>query len=165
LRPHRLRRPRHPAHGALPHRSRPELGPAVLDADRCGVPARRRRDRTRRRPPLRTPGRHRLRGRGRAVLPLPAQPQDGGPSVSTASTPTRPPTRASALRLGGYSVRLRPRTALAVLGCLLALAAVAAWTTSTGTFELTPDRLWATLAGSGTRAEDYIVWTIRLPRL
>jgi len=85
--------------------------------------------------------------------------------VSTASTPIRTPIRASALRLGGYSVRLRPRTALAVLGCLLALAAVAAWTTSTGTFELTPDRLWATLAGSGTRAEDYIVWTIRLPRL
>lgn len=73
--------------------------------------------------------------------------------------------RTSVLRLGGYSVRLRRRTLAAAVGCLLALAAVAAWSTFTGTFELAPDRLWATLTGSGTAAEDFVVWTVRLPRL
>ncbi|WP_026923725.1 FecCD family ABC transporter permease [Glycomyces arizonensis] len=73
--------------------------------------------------------------------------------------------RTAVVRVGGRSVRLHGRTAAAAAGCLLALVAVATWSTTTGTFELTLDRLWATLNGSGTRAEDFIVWTVRLPRL
>ena len=69
------------------------------------------------------------------------------------------------LRLGDYSIRFRRRTIAAGLGCVVVLAAIATWSTSTGTYELTLDRLWAALTGSGTTAEDFIVWTIRLPRL
>ncbi|WP_026931868.1 FecCD family ABC transporter permease [Glycomyces tenuis] len=81
--------------------------------------------------------------------------------MSTASTPVR----AAVIRVGDYSVRLRGRTVAAVAGCVLALVAVASWSASTGTFELTPDRLWAALTGSGTHAEEFIIWTVRLPRL
>ncbi|WP_100445509.1 FecCD family ABC transporter permease [Glycomyces xiaoerkulensis] len=69
------------------------------------------------------------------------------------------------IRLGDYSVRLRPRPAAAAAGVLAALAAVAVWTATTGTFELSLDRLGPALAGSGTAAEDFIVWQVRLPRL
>ncbi|GAB3650911.1 FecCD family ABC transporter permease [Glycomyces tarimensis] len=69
------------------------------------------------------------------------------------------------IRLGEYSIRFHGRTIAAVIGCVAALAAIGAWSTSTGTFELTLDRLWAALTGSGTAAEEFIVWTVRLPRL
>lgn len=81
--------------------------------------------------------------------------------MSTVSTPVR----AAVIRVGDYSVRLRVRTIVAAVGCLLVLAAVAVWSTTTGTFELTADRLWAALTDSGTAADEFIIWTVRLPRL
>lgn len=69
------------------------------------------------------------------------------------------------VRLGDYSVRVRGRTLAALLAVTVALGAAVAWTVSTGSFALAPDRLWAALIGTATPAEDFIVWRVRLPRL
>ncbi|GAB3237791.1 iron chelate uptake ABC transporter family permease subunit [Glycomyces halotolerans] len=64
------------------------------------------------------------------------------------------------VRLGAYSVRMRTRT-IAVAAVLTA-ATVAV---STASFEMAPERLLAALTGSGTAAEDFIVWTLTMPRI
>ncbi|MBF4561033.1 iron chelate uptake ABC transporter family permease subunit [Microbacterium sp. VKM Ac-2870] len=51
---------------------------------------------------------------------------------------------------------------LSVLG-LLAVVAIAV-ALSVGDYPLTPDRLWRTLTGSGTRIEQYVVFQVRAPR-
>ncbi|MCD0443329.1 iron chelate uptake ABC transporter family permease subunit [Glycomyces sp. A-F 0318] len=73
--------------------------------------------------------------------------------------------RATALRLGGLSVRVRHRTLLAVLGSLAALAAVALWSAATGSTALGLERVWDALTGQGTKGDEFILWELRLPRL
>ncbi len=46
--------------------------------------------------------------------------------------------------------------ALAIVACLVAL--------SVGDYPISPDRLWQTLTGSGTRIEQYVVFQVRAPR-
>ncbi|WP_199037630.1 FecCD family ABC transporter permease [Glycomyces salinus] len=86
-------------------------------------------------------------------------------TATTASPAAFRAGRAKAIRLGDYSIRVRGRTIAALAAILVALAGAVAWTVSTGSFPLAPDRLWAALNGAATPAEEFIVWRIRLPRL
>ncbi|MBN9177345.1 MAG: iron ABC transporter permease [Microbacterium sp.] len=61
------------------------------------------------------------------------------------------------------SAAARRRTRVVVIALLLALVA-AAVALSVGDYALTPDRLWQTLTGSGTRIEQYVVFQVRAPR-
>ncbi|GAB4005651.1 hypothetical protein GCM10029992_54160 [Glycomyces albus] len=88
--------------------------------------------------------------------------------MRTATTPSRAAVRAgraSVIRLGDYSIRVRGRTIVALAAIFAALVGAVVWTVSTGSFPLAPDRLWAALGGTATPAEEFIVWRIRLPRL
>jgi iron complex transport system permease protein len=69
------------------------------------------------------------------------------------------------LRLGEYSIRLRHRTIAAILGSLAVLIAVAMWSAATGSTALGLERVWAALIGEGTKGDEFILWTLRLPRL
>ncbi|SDE24638.1 FecCD family ABC transporter permease [Glycomyces harbinensis] len=73
--------------------------------------------------------------------------------------------RSTVLRLGGMSVRVRHRTLVAVLGSLAALIAVAMWSAATGSTALGLERVWYALIGEGTKGDEFILWTLRLPRL
>lgn len=73
--------------------------------------------------------------------------------------------RATALRLGGLSVRVRHRTLLAILGSLAALVAVALWSAATGSTALGLERVWYALIDQGTKGDEFILWELRLPRL
>lgn len=85
--------------------------------------------------------------------------------MTTVSTPLRPGGRATVVRAGGYSIRLRHRTLAAILGSLAALAAIAMWSAATGSTALGLERVWAALIGEGTKGDEFILWTLRLPRL
>ncbi|HEX2144564.1 MAG TPA: iron chelate uptake ABC transporter family permease subunit, partial [Glycomyces sp.] len=69
------------------------------------------------------------------------------------------------VRLRGASIRLRHRTVVAVLGSLAALIAIAMWSIATGSTALGLDRVWNALLGEGTKGDEFILWTLRLPRL
>jgi iron complex transport system permease protein len=88
--------------------------------------------------------------------------------VSAVTTPFRAPGgagRAGVLRLGGLSIRVRYRTLLAVLAVFAALVAVALWSAATGSTALGIERVWAAATGAGTKGDEFILWTLRLPRL
>jgi len=82
--------------------------------------------------------------------------------VTAASAPVK---RAKVLRVGGLSVRVRRRTLAAVLGSLAALIAVAMWSAATGSTMLGVERVWYALIDQGTKGDEFILWTLRLPRL
>ncbi|MFJ8045505.1 FecCD family ABC transporter permease [Kitasatospora sp. NPDC096147] len=93
-------------------------------------------------------------------------------TAPTAEGPTAPAAPAPVLIPGirvrvGSSVRLRiaPRSAWTGLGLLAALIAVAVTTLGTGDFQVSPADVVRALAGQGTQATDYVVNTLRLPRL
>jgi iron complex transport system permease protein len=72
----------------------------------------------------------------------------------------------SRLRLRPGSPRARlGRHAAVLLVAGLALLAVAVLSLGTGDFGLTPDRVLTALAGGGSRQENLIVGTVRLPRI
>jgi iron complex transport system permease protein len=56
------------------------------------------------------------------------------------------------------------RRTLVVASVVALLLVVAAVSLSIGDYPLTPDRLWQTLTGSGTRIEQYVVFQVRAPR-
>lgn len=88
--------------------------------------------------------------------------------MSTASTPVRSASRdarATVLRLGGYSIRLRHRVLAAVLGSLAALIALAMWSAATGSTALGLERVWYAAIGQGPKGDEFILWELRLPRL
>jgi iron complex transport system permease protein len=66
---------------------------------------------------------------------------------------------------GRLSVRVRPRTAVVCLILLLGTAAVGTGTLATGDYPLPVADVIRTLLGQGTPAADFIVTTLRLPRL
>ncbi len=61
--------------------------------------------------------------------------------------------------------RVRRRRALVVGGALLAAFVLALVTLSVGDDPLAPADVWATLRGGGDRAQSYVVFQVRLPRL
>ena len=79
-----------------------------------------------------------------------------------------PPLRRAALvdvRLPGQ-VRVRVlRRSLVTVGAVLALTgALLVWQLTTGDFPMPLHRVWATLSGKGTPGEEFIIYTLRLPR-
>ena len=81
--------------------------------------------------------------------------------------PTRPAGGRGYLVVGGSRANLRVHRRSAIVGVLLlvALVVTAAVSMITGDFPITLDRVLATLAGNGDSGEDFIVWTLRMPRL
>jgi len=79
--------------------------------------------------------------------------------------PPLPRTRSVDVRLPG-AVRLRVlrRSLVTVTVVLVITGALMVWQLTTGDFPLPADRVWATLSGKGTPAEEFIVYTLRLPR-
>ncbi|MFJ9428739.1 FecCD family ABC transporter permease [Streptomyces sp. NPDC101490] len=65
----------------------------------------------------------------------------------------------------GHSVRLQRRTLAVTAVLFAALVAVAGVTLTTGDFELTVGEVVQALLGNGSGAADFIVTTLRLPRL
>jgi iron complex transport system permease protein len=66
---------------------------------------------------------------------------------------------------GGVSLRVPLRAVLASLGLLVVLLVVGVFTMTTGDFPIAPVDVVTTLLGQGTGASDFIVLTLRLPRL
>ncbi|WP_036318098.1 FecCD family ABC transporter permease [Microbacterium sp. B24] len=56
------------------------------------------------------------------------------------------------------------RRRVVVVAVIVAVVLAAAVAISVGDYPITPDRLWATLTGSGTRIEQYVVFQVRAPR-
>jgi iron complex transport system permease protein len=80
-----------------------------------------------------------------------------------------PATRSRAalvdLRLGqAVRVRVLRRSIVAVTTVLATTAALLVWQLTTGDFPLRLERVWATLNGRGTPGEEFIIYTLRLPR-
>ncbi len=63
------------------------------------------------------------------------------------------------IRAGAARRRMRVVTITLVLAVVAACVAL-----SIGDYALSPDRLWQTLTGSGTRIEQYVVFQVRAPR-
>ena len=81
------------------------------------------------------------------------------------SVPTTATRIAPALRLGRASVRWRPRHLVVVVVAVVAALAVAVVSAGVGDFTMTPGRVLEVLAGQGTRREELVILTIRLPRI
>ncbi|RST19005.1 hypothetical protein E2C00_03630 [Streptomyces sp. WAC05374] len=101
-----------------------------------------------------------------AGAPAPGPGRPGGPTPPRAPAAVRVVTgRVVRTRTGGISLRVQGR-ALAVTAVLLcALAAVMGVTLTTGDFPLSLGEVFDALFGSGGGAADFIVNTLRMPRL
>ncbi|MER2092843.1 MAG: iron chelate uptake ABC transporter family permease subunit, partial [Saccharopolyspora rectivirgula] len=73
--------------------------------------------------------------------------------------PTRRP-----LRVGPASAVLRWRPLLVLLGSLVVLLAAFVVNIGLGEYPISPAQVLATLLGSGDRADNVIVWELRMPR-
>jgi iron complex transport system permease protein len=93
-----------------------------------------------------------------------APPLTASPATA-ASTALQPGGRATVLRFGPYSLRLRHRTFAAIVGSLALLVTIAIWSAATGSTALGLERVWAALIGEGTKGDEFILWELRLPRL
>jgi len=85
------------------------------------------------------------------------------PAASGASTFLAAPSRS--LRFGRFSTRLRPRHLVVVAIATLLSLAVAVVSAGIGDFTIAPGRVLEVLAGQGTRREELVIITIRLPRV
>ena len=83
----------------------------------------------------------------------------------TRVTTRRPLSAQRVLRLGGLSVRLAPRGLAAGIGLLAAGTVIALLAIGTGDFPIPPSGVVAALLGRGTPAEEFIVGTLRAPRV
>lgn len=87
-------------------------------------------------------------------------------STPTASVAVRPVTgRVLRTRGEGVALRLSTRTLVVGVSLALALLATATITLTTGEFEVSLSEVLAVLVGQGDGAADFIVGTLRLPRL
>ncbi|MGW0391778.1 FecCD family ABC transporter permease [Streptomyces sp. NPDC003042] len=68
-------------------------------------------------------------------------------------------------RRGGYSLRIQGRTVAVTSALLVALVLVTGFTLTTGDFELSVAEVLQALTGSGSGGADFIVNTLRMPRL
>ncbi len=66
---------------------------------------------------------------------------------------------------GAIRVRVMRRSLVCGLAVLVLTGALMLWQLTTGDFPLAVGRVWATLSGQGTPGEEFIVYTLRLPRL
>lgn len=65
----------------------------------------------------------------------------------------------------GIRARVRRRRSLVIGGVLLAVVIMAVLTLSVGDYPIAPADVWRTLWGGGDRAQSYVVFQVRLPRL
>ena len=79
------------------------------------------------------------------------------------STPVK--IRGRVVRTGGVSFRVHDRTVVVCLALLAAVVGIGLVTMTTGDFELTVSDVVKSLVGQGDGASDFIVLTLRLPRL
>lgn len=70
-----------------------------------------------------------------------------------------------AIRLGPVSVRWRPRHVIVLLITTLAAVVTAVVSAGIGEVQLTPQRVLEVIGGDGTRREDLVILTIRVPRI
>ncbi|MFJ8043883.1 FecCD family ABC transporter permease [Kitasatospora sp. NPDC096147] len=98
-----------------------------------------------------------------------ARNTEAGSTDPTSATPpataARTAVRLRTLRLGGLSVRLRPRALLAVGLVLAAALALAVLAIGSGDYPIAPAEVVRTLLGDGAPAQDFIVHELRLPRV
>ncbi|WP_067479618.1 FecCD family ABC transporter permease [Actinomadura hibisca] len=73
--------------------------------------------------------------------------------------------RTGVVRLGGLSLRFRPRALLVAAACLLLAAALAIVLIGSGDFTISPANVVRSLIGQGQPAEDFIIHRLRLPRV
>ncbi|MFD9739499.1 FecCD family ABC transporter permease [Umezawaea sp. NPDC059074] len=73
--------------------------------------------------------------------------------------------RGRVVRTGGVSFRVHDRTVVVCLALLAAVVGIGLVTMTTGDFELTVSDVVKSLIGQGDGASDFIVLTLRLPRL
>ena len=66
---------------------------------------------------------------------------------------------------GAIRVRVQRRSVVCCLVALVLTGGLMVWQLTTGDFPLALGRVWATLRGQGTPGEEFIVYTLRLPRL
>jgi iron complex transport system permease protein len=77
----------------------------------------------------------------------------------------RPSTRVVDIRLpGAIRVRAVRRSLLCVTAVLALTVGLVVFQLTTGDFPLAPGRVWATLLGQGDPGEEFILYTLRLPR-
>ena len=69
------------------------------------------------------------------------------------------------LRLPGLSVRLQQRSVTVALVLASAIIALGLWSLAAGDFPLALERVLATLAGQGEGGENFVVLSLRLPRV
>jgi len=84
--------------------------------------------------------------------------------VIAGTVTVRAPRRAL-LRLGGMAVRVDLRVLAGLAAALLGLVLLACWAMTLGNFPIAAHEVVATLFGQGTARQDFIVWTLRLPRV
>ncbi|GAB3196094.1 iron chelate uptake ABC transporter family permease subunit [Nocardioides hungaricus] len=65
---------------------------------------------------------------------------------------------------GAIRVRALRRSVVCVAVVLALTAALMVWQLTTGDYPLAPARVWATLRGQGDPGEEFILYTLRLPR-
>ncbi len=75
------------------------------------------------------------------------------------------PVKGRVVRTGHVSFRVAERTVLVSFALLLAVVGIGLVTLTTGDFELTVGEVVRSLVGQGDGASDFIVLTLRLPRL
>lgn len=68
-------------------------------------------------------------------------------------------------RLGGFSFRFRPRMLLLIGAALALLVILAAWALTLGSAQLPLEAIVQALTGAGTRQADFVVLSLRLPRI
>ena len=83
---------------------------------------------------------------------------------ATEQAPERAHGRLDVTLPGRLSVRVERRSLVACTMVLVATAALMVWQLASGDFPLPLGRVWATLRGQGDAGEEFIVYTLRLPR-
>jgi iron complex transport system permease protein len=84
--------------------------------------------------------------------------------VSRIASPGATLSTRRVLRVGPFSARWTPRTALVLTVSALAVLAIAVLSLGVGDFRLSPARVVEILLGGGDRRDQLVIWQIRLPR-
>jgi iron complex transport system permease protein len=85
--------------------------------------------------------------------------------LADARTPRPVNPRALDVRLpGALHVRVGRRSLVCVSAVCVLTGALMTWQLTTGDFPLPLSRVWATLRGQGTAGDEFIIYTLRLPR-
>ncbi|MEM1334245.1 MAG: iron chelate uptake ABC transporter family permease subunit [Actinomycetota bacterium] len=96
------------------------------------------------------------------------RPSTSGPDDDPFGVPTTAdplPLRGKVVRRGGFSVRLDVRAATVCVGLAIVIVLVGLWSISVGDFPIPISDVVATILGNPTEDSEFIVGTLRLPRV